>query len=168
MNSIYLEDKNKFIDIKDIKDIPSNNKCIDCLSNDVNFVNLIFSVFICSFCSKRHKAYFMFFKNYILPIEGVSISGVEKEFLKMGGNAKFNSLLEYYNIDKNTSDLGVRYLNIATLYHIKVILQTLNNAKFIENKPDKKQGKSRIYLKDLEKEISSLCPDYLVAKQTTL
>lgn len=108
-------------EISSIMSIPGNDKCIDCGSPNPKWVSINNSVFLCGTCARNHTT----FGEAISKLKSLEVdqfSPEEIKLMKIGGNNRFNSLMEEYGItfESSTNREFKYHLQLAE-YHRKLL-----------------------------------------------
>lgn len=98
----------------------NNRICIDCadLMNEVEYISINNGVFLCKSCALNHKK----LDRKISFVRSVNDKWDEYLllFIIKGGNKRFNSLLDKYNINNTANDLN-KYRTKAAEYYRKLL-----------------------------------------------
>ena len=100
-------------EISSIMNIPGNDKCIDCGSPNPKWVSINNSVFLCGTCARNHNTFGETISK-LKSLEVDTFSPEEIKLMQIGGNTRFNSLMEQYAITFESST------NRDFKYHIKI------------------------------------------------
>ena len=100
-------------DIPTILSETGNQNCIDCNSPNPKWVSINNSVFLCSTCARIHNTLGTSI-SHIKSLEVDTFTPEEIRLMKIGGNARFNSLMAEYAITLESSS------NKEFKYHLKV------------------------------------------------
>lgn len=117
--------------IRSLLSIPGNNKCLECEKTPVECASFPTAIFLCSQCGKEHN---QFKKSEI--VKSLSISDfTEKEMsiLSIGGNDRYLSLLNEYNIPISEPNIECKYCTFATAYYNALLEAELNKMNNISN-----------------------------------
>ncbi len=119
----------------------SNQQCVDCLAQNPTFTSINNAVFLCSNCANAHRA---LGKNIseVKSLTNDQFSPEEISLLKIGGNARFNTLMGDYGITSDQNKEFKYHLNLADYYR-KLLLAELTKDQnpnayeiLLNNKPN--------------------------------
>ena len=132
-------------ELSQIMSIGSNQQCIECLAPNPTFTSINNAVFLCQNCAKIHRA---LGKNIseVKSLTNDQFSPEEINLLKIGGNARFNSLMGDYGITGDQNKEFKYHLNLADYYR-KLLLAELTKDQnpnayevLLNNKPSPEVG----------------------------
>ena len=132
-------------ELSQIMSIGSNQQCIDCLAPNPTFTSINNAVFLCSDCANAHRA---LGKNIseVKSLTDDQFSPEEINLLKIGGNARFNTLMGDYGITSDQNKEFKYHLNLADYYR-KLLLAELTKDQnpnayeiLLNNKPNPEVG----------------------------
>ena len=132
-------------ELSQIMSIGSNQQCIDCLAPNPTFTSINNAVFLCSNCANAHRA---LGKNIseVKSLTNDQFSPEEINLLKIGGNARFNTLMGDYGITSDQNKEFKYHLNLADYYR-KLLLAELTKDQnpqayeiLLNNKPNPEVG----------------------------
>ena len=106
----------------------SNNHCIECGNESVEWVSFPTSVFLCSKCCRSHKEFSK--KETLKSLNMSEFSSKEISKLTIGGNQRYLSLLNEYNVSKDQPNIEHKYLTVITDYYNALLeceVSKLNN-----------------------------------------
>ena len=117
--------------VKSLLSLPGNNKCLECENTSVEWVSFPTAIFLCPSCGRQHKG---FSKKEIIKCLSVS-EFTEKELSKLsiGGNDRYLSLLNEYNIPLSEPNIENKYLTFATAYYNALLEAEINKNDNISN-----------------------------------
>jgi len=117
--------------VKSLLSLPGNNKCLECENTSVEWVSFPTAIFLCPSCGRKHKG---FSKKEIIKCLSVS-EFTEKELSKLsiGGNDRYLSLLNEYNIPLSEPNIENKYLTFATAYYNALLEAEINKNDNISN-----------------------------------
>ena len=132
-------------ELSQIMSIASNQQCVDCLAQNPTFTSINNAVFLCSNCANAHRA---LGKNIseVKSLTNDQFSPEEISLLKIGGNARFNTLMGDYGITSDQNKEFKYHLNLADYYR-KLLLAELTKEQnpnayetLLNNKPNPEVG----------------------------
>lgn len=132
-------------ELSQIMSIGSNQQCIECLAPNPTFTSINNAVFLCQNCAEIHRA---LGKNIseVKSLTNDQFSPEEINLLKIGGNARFNSLMGDYGITGDQNKEFKYHLNLADYYR-KLLLAELTKDQnpnayevLLNNKPSPEVG----------------------------
>ena len=123
-----------------IINIEGNKICNDCQKKNPRWCSINNAVFLCPSCTRKHRK---FNRNIstIKSIEGDLWTKDEIKRLYIGGNERFNKLMESYNIPLNIQNAKYKYHTKIAEYYRKLLNEELKDKKIIDIvKPSLKEG----------------------------
>ena len=117
--------------VKSLLSLPGNNKCLECEKTSVEWVSFPTAIFLCPSCGRQHKRF-----SKIEIIKCLSVSEfTEKELSKLsiGGNERYLSLLNEYNIPLSEPNIENKYLTFATAYYNALLEAEINKNDNLSN-----------------------------------
>ena len=120
-------------EIENIIKIEGNDKCNDCKAKNPHWVSINNAVLLCSTCARVHQTFNDDNISMIKSIEVDSFSKEEIEIMKLGGNAKFTSLMDEYKITSDIENYNeLKYYLVITEYYRKMLkLQSIKDENLI-------------------------------------
>ena len=145
--------------VKSLLSLPGNNKCLECENTSVEWVSFPTAIFLCPSCGREHKN-FQKSEN----IKSLSISEfTEREISKLsiGGNGRYLSLLNEYNIPLSEPDKESKYLTFATAYYNALLEAEINKNNNLYNAEETLNNLiSKKPTTDLGSQLMGDTPDY--------
>ena len=130
-------------DIHLILEIQGNNFCNDCNKLNPRWASVINGVFLCAKCARFHQK-FDKKVSIIKSLEADLWSKEEINFIRLGGNKRFNSLLAEYNIILNKENIQYKYYTKIAEYYRNFLKSQVLSENFLIEKPSLEEGIKRI------------------------
>jgi hypothetical protein len=134
-------------EIRIILNIEGNNYCNDCNKINPRWSSILNGIFLCAKCARFHQK-FDKKVSIIKSLEADLWTKEELNFIKLGGNKRFNSLLHEYNIilnyNKNKENVEYKYYTNVAQYYRNLLKSEVLNENFSEKKPSLEEGIKRI------------------------
>lgn len=111
-------------EIAQIMSVDSNHYCVDCLSPNPLFTSINNAVFICENCANIHRTLGQNI-SIVKSLINDQFSPDEINLLRIGGNFRFNALMNEYGITSDQNKEFKYHLKLAD-YHRKLLLAELN------------------------------------------
>ena len=114
-------DENTFSDpeLSFILNISGNEICADCNGKKPYWSSVNNGVLLCAKCTRKHRKY----GNKISRIKSLEVDKWEKMeilLLKLGGNSRFNNLMNEYNIPLTKENQEYKYHTKIADYYRKI------------------------------------------------
>ena len=132
-------------EINQIMSIDSNQHCIDCSAPNPQFTSINNAVFLCEKCANAHKALGANI-SLVKSLTNDQFTQDEVSLLRIGGNFRFNTLINEYGITNEQNKEFKYHLSIADYYRKLLVaeLNKVNNPTEFEqlqnNKPSVEEG----------------------------
>ena len=133
-------------DIPIILEIQGNKFCNDCNKLNPRWASVINGVFLCAKCARFHQK-FDKKVSIIKSLEADLWSKEEINFIRLGGNKRFNSLLAEYNINinkENKENIQYKYYTKIAEYYRNFLKSQVLSENFLIEKPSLEEGIKRI------------------------
>ena len=138
-------DENTFSDpeLSFILNISGNEICADCNGKKPYWSSVNNGVLLCAKCTRKHRKY----GNKISRIKSLEVDKWEKMeilLLKLGGNSRFNNLMNEYNIPLTKENQEYKYHTKIADYYRKMLEEETKGKSISLEKPSLKDGIQKI------------------------
>ena len=138
-------DENTFSDpeLSFILNISGNEICADCNGKKPYWSSVNNGVLLCAKCTRKHRKY----GNKISRIKSLEVDKWEKIeilLLKLGGNSRFNNLMNEYNIPLTKENQEYKYHTKIADYYRKMLEEETKGKSISLEKPSLKDGIQKI------------------------
>ena len=138
-------DENTFSDpeLSFILNISGNEICADCNGKKPYWSSVNNGVLLCAKCTRKHRKY----GNKISRIKSLEVDKWEKMeilLLKLGGNSRFNNLMNEYNIPLTKENQEYKYHTKIAEYYRKMLEEETKGKSINLEKPSLKDGIQKI------------------------
>ena len=120
-----------------------NNICADCKEKNPRWSSVNNGIFICSKCARIHKT----FNNNISIIKSIEADlwdDNDINYIKKGGNMRFNNMMTEYNIPKLKDTIIYKYHTKIADYYRKLLYNEVNGLIINFPKPSLEEGMLKI------------------------
>jgi len=136
MDSLDLADPELAI----IINMEGNKICNDCKKINPRWCSINNAVFLCASCTRKHRKFEPRISN-IKSLEGDLWTKDEIKKLYIGGNERFNKLMESYNIPLTLENSKYKYHTKIAEYYRNLLNEEIKGKKIIDIiKPNLKEG----------------------------
>ncbi len=142
-------------DIPIILEIQGNKFCNDCNKLNPRWASVINGIFLCAKCARFHQT-FDKKVSIIKSLEADLWTKDEINFIRLGGNKRFNSLLAEYNISINKENIQYKYYTKIAEYYRNFLKSQVLSENFLIEKPSLEEGIKRIDNNDMKNNINDL------------
>ena len=132
-------------EISQIMSKDSNHYCVDCLSENPVFTSINNAVFLCGSCANKHRTLGQNI-SIVKSLMNDQFSPDEINLLRIGGNFRFNNLMNEYCVS-NSQNKEFKYHLKITDYYRQLLLAELNRInnpnefeQMVKNKPSPEIG----------------------------
>ncbi len=120
-----------------------NNICADCKEKNPRWSSVNNGIFICSKCARIHKT----FNNNISIIKSIEADlwdDNDINYIKKGGNMRFNNMMTEYNIPMLKDTIVYKYHTKIAEYYRKLLYNEVNGLIINFPKPTLEEGMLKI------------------------
>ena len=120
-----------------------NNICADCKEKNPRWSSVNNGIFICSKCARIHKT----FNNNISIIKSIEADlwdDNDINYIKKGGNMRFNNMMTEYNIPMLKDTIVYKYHTKIAEYYRKLLYNEVNGLIINFPKPSLEEGMLKI------------------------
>ena len=142
-------------DIPIILEIQGNKFCNDCNKLNPRWASVINGIFLCAKCARFHQT-FDKKVSIIKSLEADLWTKDEINFIRLGGNKRFNSLLAEYNISINKENIQYKYYTKIAEYYRNFLKSQVLSENYLIEKPSLEEGIKRIDNNDMKNNINDL------------
>ena len=136
-------------ELSEIIKIPGNEICADCEEKNPRWSSINNGVLICSKCTRKHRKY----GEKISKIKSLEVdewNNDEIKILKIGGNYRFNNLINEYNIPLTKENQEYKYYTKIAEYYRNSLKEEIKGNLSLVNRPSLKDGIKKIETEENE------------------
>ena len=134
-------------ELSEIIKIPGNEICADCEEKNPRWSSINNGVLICSKCTRNHRKY----GEKISKIKSLEVdewNDDEIKILKIGGNYRFNNLINEYNIPLTKENQEYKYYTKIAEYYRNSLKEEVKGNTILFNRPSLKDGIKKIDIEE--------------------
>ena len=136
-------------ELSEIIKIPGNEICADCEAKNPRWSSINNGVLICAKCTRNHRKYGLKISK-IKSLEVDEWENDEIKILKIGGNYRFNNLINEYNIPLTKENQEYKYYTKIAEYYRNVLKEEVKGNSVLFNRPSLKDGIKKIDIEEDE------------------